>query len=129
MENEQNQRLLYDTECNDCNHKSTCEWTGTSQCCRRITDKLRVELRNNRKHREVVSKITINTEYIKNNHKITKIVADNGTFILQEPYIFGAPFLRAEMTGKCDGGIFSTKYFGWNKASTINFENDTRNVT
>jgi len=116
MENKQTQRLLYDTECKDCNHKSKCEWTDTPQCCRKITDKLRIELRNNRRHREIVLKITINTEYIYNNHKITKTVADNGTFILQEPYIFGELFKRAEnLNGEYNGGTFSTKYYGWNK--------------
>jgi hypothetical protein len=115
MENQQTQRLLYDRECKDCDCKSMCEFANTTQCCRKITDKLRYELGNNRKHREIVAKITITTEYIYINHKITKTVANNGTFVLQEPYIFGAPFLRAEITGKCDGGTFSTKYYKWNK--------------
>ena len=115
MENQQTQRLLYDTECNDCNHKSICEWTDTPQCCRKITDRLRTELGNSRKHRKIVAKITITTEYVYNNHKIIKTVAKEGTFVLQEPYIFGKPFLRAEIFGKCNGGIFSTKFYGWHK--------------
>ena len=116
MENKQTQRLLYDTECKDCNHKSKCEWIGTPQCCRKITDRLRSELGNNRKHRKIIAKITIKTEYIYNHHKITKTVADDGTFVLQEPYIFGEPFKRGEgLDGKGDGGTFSTKYYGWNK--------------
>jgi hypothetical protein len=115
MEYLQNQRLLFDTECNDCNQKPMCEWTDTQQCCRRITDKLRVELRNSKKHREIVAKITINTEYLYHNHTITKTVTKKGMFVLQEPYIFGAPFLRAEISGKCNGGTFSTEYYGWRK--------------
>jgi hypothetical protein len=116
MENQQNQRLLYDTECKDCNHNSMCKFADTTQCCRRITDKLRVEFGNNRKHREIVTKITIATEYIYNNQKITRTVANNGTFVLKEPYIFGEPFLRGEgIIGEGNGGTFSTEYYGWNE--------------
>jgi len=115
MKNQQTQRLLYDLECKDCNHKSKCKWVDTPQCCRKITDKLRFELGNNRRHREIVAKITITTEYIFDNQKTTKTVTDNGAFVLQEPYIFGEPFIRNEITGEGDGGTFSTKYYGWNK--------------
>jgi hypothetical protein len=115
MENQQTQRLLYDTECKDCTHKSMCEWADTPQCCRGITDRLRVELKNNRKHREIVDKIVITTEYVYNKHNMVKTVSDNGMFVLKKPYIFGETFSRAEITGKCDGGKFSTRYFGWKK--------------
>jgi len=115
MEKKQTQRLLYDTECKDCKYKATCEWADTPQSCRSITDKLRVELRNNRKHREIVAKIIITTEYSYIYHKITKTVAKNGAFVLQEPYKFGEPFLRAEIMGKCDGGTFSTESYRWNR--------------
>jgi len=115
MKDKQHQRLLYDTECKDCTHKSMCEFSDTSQCCRSITDKLRVELKNSRKLRKIVAKIGITTEYVYNNHNIIKTIANKGTFVLQEPYIFGAPFLRAEITGKDDGGTFLTKNYGWNK--------------
>jgi hypothetical protein len=37
-----------------------------------------------------------------------------GSIGRKEPYIFGELFLRAEITGKDDGGTFSTKYYGWN---------------
>jgi len=113
MENQQAQRLLYDRECKDCEHKSICEWTDTQQCCRCITDKLRIELKNNRKRRKIVAKIIITTEYSYINYKTTKTVAYKGTFVLQEPYLFGKPFLRAEIQGKDDGGTFSTKYYKW----------------
>jgi len=115
MEKQQTQRMLYDTECENCSHKSRCEWADTHQCCRKITDKLRVELRNSRKNREIVAKIIITTEYDYNNHKVVKTVAKKGTFVLQKPYIFGKPFLRAEITGKGDSGTFSTEYYRWNK--------------
>jgi len=114
--NKKNQRLLYDTKCKDCNHKSMCEWADTPQSCRGITDKLRVELRNNRKQREIVAKIKITTECIYNKqYNITKTVVKDGMFVLQELYIFGEPFLRAEITGKGGAGSFSTEYYGWNK--------------
>jgi len=115
MVNQMNQRLLYDTECNDCTHKSICESADTPQRCRSITDKLRCELRNSRKHREIVAKIYVTTEYTYNKYKITKNIVKDGLFVLQEPYIFGAPFLRAEITGKDNGGIFSTERYRWNK--------------
>jgi hypothetical protein len=115
MENQQNQRLLYDIECKDCNHKSICELADTPQCCRKITDKLRAELKNNRKHREIVAEIIITTEYIYNNHKTTKTITEDGTYVLQEPYIFGESFSRAEIKGKDDGGTFSTEYYGWKR--------------
>jgi len=115
MKNKKNQRILYDTECKDCNHKSMCESADTPQCCRNITDKLRIELRNNSKYREIVAKISITTEYIYNNTKITKTLTDKGIYILQEAYIFGEPFIRNEITGKGNGGTFSTKRYGWNK--------------
>jgi hypothetical protein len=117
LENQKTQRLLYDTECKDCEHKAMCEHVDTSQRCRAITDKLRVELKNNRKHREIVAKISIITEYIYDNisRRLIKNVADKGTFVLQEPYIFGKPFLRAEIDGECNGGTFKTVYCGWNK--------------
>jgi transposase-like protein len=117
MENQQNQRLLYDTECKDCNQKSICEFADTTQCCRKVTDKLRDELgknRKTRKPREIIAKISITTDYIFNTYKEIKTVADKGTFVLKEPYIFGELFLRAEITGENDGGTFSTKYYGWN---------------
>jgi len=53
-----------------------------------ITDKLRIELRNSRKRREIVAKIIITTEYDYNNHTIVKKVAKQGMFVLQKPYIF-----------------------------------------
>jgi len=115
MENQQTQRLLYDNECKNCNNKTVCEWADTPQCCREITNKLRVELKNNRKHREIIAKISISTEYIFNHHRQIKTVVDTGIFTLKEPYIFGEPFLRAEIQGKCNGGTFSTKYFKWDK--------------
>jgi hypothetical protein len=115
MENQKTQRLLYDTECKDCEHKAICEHVDTLQCCRAITDQLRVELRNNRKRRRIVAKIGITTEYIYDNcsRKLIKKVANKGTFVLQEPYIFSEPFLRAEIDGECNGGTFSTEYYGW----------------
>jgi hypothetical protein len=92
------------------------QWaTDTTQFCRRITDKLRDEIGNNNKQSEIVAKITITTEYIYNNQKTTKIDANNETFVLQEPYILGAPFIRYEITEKYDGGTFFTKYYRWNK--------------
>jgi len=91
-----------------------CEWADTPQRCRGITDKLRVELRNNRKRREIIAKIIITTEYSYVNHKITKTVEKTGKFVLQEPYIFGKPFLRAEIQGQGTSGTFSTKYYRWN---------------
>ena len=106
--------MLHDTECKDCNQKSMCEWANTPQCCRGITDKLRIELRNNRKRREIVAKIIITTEYDYNNHTIVKNVDKQGMFVLQKPYIFGKPFLRNEIQGKDDGGTFSTQYYKWN---------------
>jgi len=115
MVNQKNQRLLYDTECKNCTHKSICELADTPRCCRSITDKLRVELRNNRKNREIVEKILITTEYVYNKDNTTKIVANKGMFVLQKHYIFGEPFLRAEITGKGDGGTFLTENYGWNK--------------
>jgi len=114
MENQKNQRLLYDTECKDCNHKTICEWVDTPQCCRKITDIFRTELRNDRKHRKIIAKIGITTEYVYINQKRTKVVADTGTFVLKEPYRFGEPFLRAEIKGECNGGTFSTKFYNWN---------------
>ena len=108
--------MLYDVECKNCTNRSKCEWADTSYCCRKVTEKLRVELRsNNRKHREIVAKITITTEFVYTNHMTVKKVEKDGTFVLQEPYSFGKPFLRAEVRGKGSGGTFSTKYFGWNK--------------
>jgi hypothetical protein len=74
MDDIQNQRLLFDMDCNICNKRSTCEWVDSQQCCRSITDKLRFELKNNKKHREIVSKITITTEYFYQEHGITKSV-------------------------------------------------------
>jgi len=115
MDNQQNQRLLYDTECKDCNRKTICEYSDTQQCCRKITDKLRFELRNKRIAREIVSKIIINTEYIFSANRQIKTVAKEGSFILKEPYRFGTPFLRTEIQGKDNGGEFSTKYYKWNK--------------
>jgi len=115
MENKQNQRILFDTECKNCNKKQMCKWTDTEYCCRSITDKLRVELRNNKKQRKIIAKITVNTEYNYNNHTINKTVSKEGTFVLQEPYIFGKPFMRAEISGKNNEGTFSTKYYGWCK--------------
>jgi hypothetical protein len=94
---------------------SNGQFSDTTQFCGRITDKLRDEIVNNNKQSEIVSKITITTEYIYNNHKITKTVANNGTFVLQEPYIFGTPFIHYEITEKYDDGTFFTKYYGWNK--------------
>jgi len=113
MDKQKNQRLLYDTECKDCNYKSRCEWVDTQQCCRMITDKLRIELRNNRKHRKIVAKISISTEYTYSNNKITKTIAREGTFVLQAPYVFGEPFLRTEIRGNGNGGVFFTENYGW----------------
>lgn len=117
MENQQTQRLLYDTECQDCNYKSMCEWANTQQNCRNIVDKLRVELKKNRKHHEIILKITITTttEYIYDNYNSTKSVANKGAFVLKEPYIFGEPFLRAEIQGEGNGGKFHTENYGWNR--------------
>jgi hypothetical protein len=118
MDNQQTQRLIYDGECKDCNRKSMCDFTDTTQCCSRIIDKLRYELgknRNSRKPRKIIAKISITTEYIFNSYNKTKTIADKGMFVLKEPYIFGEPFLRAEITGKGNSGTFSTKYYGWNK--------------
>ncbi|MDR0604960.1 MAG: hypothetical protein LBG80_11720 [Bacteroidales bacterium] len=78
MEKQGTQRLLYDKECKDCNHKTTCEWVDTPQCCRRITDKLRVELRNNRRRREIIAKIVIIMEYVYNNQSFTKNIEKKG---------------------------------------------------
>jgi hypothetical protein len=64
MENQQNQCLRYDTECKDCNYKTMYEWADTLRFCRKLVDKLRVELKNNRRHREIIAKITITTKYI-----------------------------------------------------------------
>jgi len=114
MENQNNKRLLYDRDCNKCEQVSTCEWNETTQCCRRITDKLRKELTNNRKRRKIIKKIIITFEYIYTDCKLIKKVAKEGAFILQEPYWFPNPFLRAEIQGKCNGGIFKTEYFKWN---------------
>jgi hypothetical protein len=113
MEHQQTQRLLYDTECKDC--ETRCEWADTPQCCREITDKLRIELRNNRRQRKIVAKISIVMEYIYNNHGLIKNVAKKGEFVLQKPYKFGEPFLRAEIQGNNDGGTFFTEYYRWNK--------------
>jgi len=113
MENNKNQRLLYDTECKDCKLKEKCEWVDKQQCCRGITDKLRVELHNNRKQRKIVAKISITMEYVFSIEKQTKIIAEKGTFVLQEPYKFAEPFLRSEIQGKDNGGTFSTKIFNW----------------
>jgi hypothetical protein len=114
MKNKQTERLLYDRECKGCEHKTMCEWADTSQCCRDITDKLRAELsRIYRKRREVVAKITITTEYVYCKNGLTKTVADEGIFVLQEPYKFGKPFMRGEIQGKCNGGTFKTQYMHW----------------
>jgi hypothetical protein len=113
MGNKQTQRLLYDAECKDCNHNTNCEWVDTLQCCRKITDKLRLELRNNRKLRKIVAKISITTEYTYNNHEIIKSLTKEGTFVLQEPYKFGKPFSRAEIGGINNCGTFKTEYYGW----------------
>jgi hypothetical protein len=92
MENQQIQRLLYDKECQNCDQETICEWANTPQSYREITDKLRIELRNNRRQRKIVAKISIVTEYINTNHKLIKNVAKEGKFVLQEPYRFGTPF-------------------------------------
>lgn len=113
MENQQSQRLIYDTECKDCSHKAVCKWADTQQCCRGITNKLRTELRNNKKQRKIVAKISIPAEYVYNNHRPVKTIAKEGTFVLQEPYRFGKPFLRAEIIGEGGGGTFSTEYYNW----------------
>jgi hypothetical protein len=113
MENQQTQRLLYDRECKDCNRKTMCEWADTSQCCRVLIDKLRVELRESKKHHEIIAKIAIITEYVFDNQRLTMAVVNRGIFVLKEPYRFGEPFLRAEITGECDSGIFSTEYYKW----------------
>jgi len=111
----ENQRLLYNKECKDCNHKSSCEWVDTPQYCREIIYKLRDELHKNRKRRKIVAKINVTTEYVNNNYKKTETIAEKGTFVLQEPYKFGEPFLRGEIQGEGNGGTFLTEYFGWNK--------------
>ena len=115
MERQQTQRLLYDLECKDCDKKGMCKWVDTLQCCRKITGKLRIELRNSRKHRDIIAKIVITTEYVYNNHSVTKTITKTGVFVLKDSYRFGNPFLRAEIQGKDDGGTFSTEYYKWIK--------------
>jgi len=115
MQDQENKRLLFDRECKDCNNKSIYEWADSKQSCRAITDKLRIELRNNKKRRKIVAKIKITLEYIYNNHKVIKMIDNKGAFILKDQFIFGKPFQRAEIQGKYNGGTFLTEHFGWNK--------------
>ena len=115
LESIKNQRLLFDRECKECNQKLMCKWVDTQQCCRMITDKLRVELRKTNKRRELIAKISISMEYCYFDNTVAKTVTERGMFILQEPYIFGEPFIRMEISGECNGGTFSTEYFGWCK--------------
>ena len=114
MKDKENHRLLYDKECKDCLNKTICESANTPNSCRKLTDRLRLELRcNYRKHRKIVSGITITTEHVYIKRKIQRNVLKEGIFTLNEHYRFGKPFLRAEISGKYNGGTFATRYFNW----------------